>query len=284
MFSLHRLVQAVLRESMATDEEEAWKARVILAVILARPNVEDVAQWDTCQRWLPHALVCTAAIKQKRDSLAKTGSNVVFSTDASLLSIDGSFFDTVGYYLHRRGRYAEAEPLLKQTLAITEQELGPTHLDTTRNLNILGSLYQDQGRFSEAEPLLKQALAITEQELGPTHYGTAESLNNLAILYSAQRKYKEAEPLYRRTLTIIESILGPADPNTAAILSSLAILYQNQRKYAEAEPLLKRALAIAEQTLGPTDPGTAAGLINLATFYQKQKKYAEHACPRNSYG
>jgi len=47
-----------------------------------------------------------------------------------------------------QGRYAEAEPLLKRSLAITEKALGPDHRDVGTSLNRLAYLYQLQGRYT----------------------------------------------------------------------------------------------------------------------------------------
>ena len=63
-----------------------------------------------------------------------------------------------------QGRYAEAEPLFKRSLAIKEKAFGPDHPDVALSLNNLGLLYQNQGRYTDAEPLYKRALAIKEKD------------------------------------------------------------------------------------------------------------------------
>ncbi len=57
---------------------------------------------------------------------------------------------------HRQGKYAEAEPLYKRSLAIREKALGPKHPDVATSLNNLELLYQVQGKYAEAEPLYKR--------------------------------------------------------------------------------------------------------------------------------
>ena len=64
------------------------------------------------------------------------------------------------------GRYAEAEPLHKRSLAIREKVLGPESPAVAQSLNTLAVVYRCQGRYAEAEPLLKRSLAIWEQQLG----------------------------------------------------------------------------------------------------------------------
>ena len=65
-----------------------------------------------------------------------------------------------------QGRYAEAEPLLKRSLAVEEKSLGPDNPDLGPALNNLALVYEDQGRYAEAEPLYRRFLAITEKDLG----------------------------------------------------------------------------------------------------------------------
>jgi uncharacterized protein HemY len=47
----------------------------------------------------------------------------------------------LGYDYLDQGRYAEAEPLLKRSLAIREKVLGPDHPDVGQSLAALAELY-----------------------------------------------------------------------------------------------------------------------------------------------
>ena len=142
-----------------------------------------------------------------------------------------------------QGRYADAEPLYKRSLAIREKALGPDHPDVATSLNNLAVLYDNQGRYADAEPLYKRSLAIREKALGPDHPDVATSLNNLAVLYENQGRYADAEPLYKRSLAIFEKALGPDHPDVAQSLNNLAELYDNQGRYADALPIVRRTIA-----------------------------------------
>ena len=90
------------------------------------------------------------------------------------------------------GRYAEAEPLYKQSLVIAEKALGPEHPGVAWKLQGLAGLYADQGRYADAEPLYKRALVIRVKALGPNHPDVGLSLNSIAVLYDRQGR-REAE-------------------------------------------------------------------------------------------
>ena len=146
--------------------------------------------------------------------------------------------------LYRQGRYAEAIPRARETLAIREKALGPEHPDVAQSLNNLAGLYRAQGQYAPAEPLYRRALAIWEKALGPEHPDVATSLNHLAGLYEHQGQYAQAEPLSRRALAIREKALGPEHPNVATSLNNLGFLLASQRQAAVARPLYERARRI----------------------------------------
>jgi hypothetical protein len=258
LLSIHRLVQAVLKDGMDEPTSQTWTERAVFAVneVFPRP---DFAVWSRCERYISNAQVCAALIEQR--SMTRL--------EAAQLLLNA------GRYLNDRGSYSEAEPLLKRSLTIREHLLGSEHLDTAVNLNVLGNLYSNLGRYTDAEALLKQTLAIREQQLGMSHPATATSLNCLALLYLAWRKYSEAEPLFQRALAIREQSSGSEDRDTIAVMNNLGALYRREGRYIEAEPLVERALAIREQLLGPEHPDTAASLNDLGLLYCKEGRYIE---------
>jgi tetratricopeptide (TPR) repeat protein len=173
------------------------------------------------------------------------------------------------------GRFSEAEPLFKRSLAISETALGPEHTDMGGTLNNLANLYQLQGRYAEAEPLFKRTVAIFEKVLGPHHADVGTSLNNLASIYDSLDRHRDAEPLYERSLAIREQALGPNHPSVGNGLNNLGRLYVIQARFSEAEPLLTRAVSIFEKALGPNHPDVGNSLRNLARLYEHQGQTAQ---------
>ncbi|KOR31765.1 hypothetical protein TI05_11545 [Achromatium sp. WMS3] len=151
--------------------------------------------------------------------------------------------------LYQQGKYAEAVPLAKQALAISEQALGTNHPDVANGLNNLAALYTAQGQYQQAEPLYQRSLKIREQALGANHPDVAASLHNLAELYRAQGQYQQAEPLYQRSLKIWEQALGANHPDVATSLNNLAGFYYVQRQYAKALDYVRRASRIYQERI-----------------------------------
>jgi tetratricopeptide (TPR) repeat protein len=258
-FTIHRLVQAVLRDEMSEGEQYEWAERAVRAVNCVFPSPQNVANWPNCERYLLQAEVCADLIKQWE---------MTFPQAILLLN-------QTGYYLNERAHYTEAESLMEYALAIHERILGPNHSEIATNLNNLALLYDDEGKYEQAELLLQRALAIREKVLGSNHPKVATSLNNLATHYYNQGEYQQAEERYQQALAINERILGPKHPGVATNLNNLAELYRIQGKYEQAEPLYQRALAIREQALDPQHPDVAQSINNLAGLHIDQGKYEQ---------
>src|SRR6266516_4876635 len=298
--SVHRLVQAVLKDQMDEQDRQQWAQRAVQAVNAAFPEVK-FETWLQCERCLPHAQACMILIEQERltipeaaDLLTSMGwylgergryteaesplqhAMTIREQQSEVEDLQTAYTaTTLGWLCEYQGKYAQAEPLYQRALSICEQQLGAEHPTTASSLNNLAGLYRMQGKYEQAEPLYLRALTIQEQQLGERHPDTAMSLNDLAELYRVQGKYSQAEPLYQRALSIREQQLGPQHPDTALSLNNLALLYSAQGKDKQAEPLYLRMLSTYEQQLGPDHPDTATGLNNLATLYHHQGKYEQ---------
>jgi tetratricopeptide (TPR) repeat protein len=263
MLSIHRLVQAVLQDTMTEQEREQWTERAIAALDACFPEATRDALdevWRQCERLLPHVLICAAAMAPQKRSLAL----------ASLL------YKTAGY-LRARAQYEQATPFFQQALQIREQVLGPVHADVAYPLDGLAILYAEQGKYEQAEPLYQRALHIWEQALGFEHPDVAYPLDGLANLYRDQGKYVEAEPLYQRALHIREQKLGPEHPTTAETIHDLARYWEAQDNGEEARVWYARALAVREQVLGVHHPKTTETRTRLIALLNELGQHEEAA-------
>jgi tetratricopeptide (TPR) repeat protein len=176
--SIHRLVQAVIRDAMDDETRHLWAERAVQVVNEVFPEAEFTA-WPQCERYLPHALVCAEQIAQEQ----------IRSLEAARL------LDRAGWYLDNRARYTEAEPLCRQALSICEQHLGPEHPLTAQGLHNLAVSYYEQGKYAEAEPLFKRALAIRTQVLKEGHPLTQSTRQWYALLLRKLGREQEATAL-----------------------------------------------------------------------------------------
>ena len=256
LLSIHRLVQAVLKDGMDKDTQSLWAERAIRAVNCAFPKVE-LHTWERCQRILPHVQICATYVEEYE---------FAFPEAARL-------FNEAASYLVARGWYEQAKLLLQVALVVRQKICDANHPDIAVTMNDLGEVLRKQGKHQDAEPLLQKALTIRQQALGEAHPHVAQTLYNLANLYRTRGMYAQSESLYLQALCIREAASG-IDPSLVAQSHyGLARLYHAQEKYRQAERLCQQALNIQKQHLGDNHPLIASTLNMLAKIYQGQNKF-----------
>jgi tetratricopeptide (TPR) repeat protein len=247
-FSVHRLVQAVVRHRLDTTAQQQWAAVAVRLVRAAFPKAAyNPDAWPIAMRLLAHALIVT-----DHPAVATTEPQATVS-----------LLQRVANYLWARAEHALAQPLAERALATSEACLGLDHPDTARSLNSLGLVRYDQGELDGARVLHQRALAIREACLGPDHPDTADSLNNLGMVLRDQGDLDGARVLYRRALAIREAHLGPDHPDTAWSLQFLGVVVHDQGDLDGARRLHQRTLEIREAHFGPDHPDTAWSVHSL---------------------
>jgi tetratricopeptide (TPR) repeat protein len=154
--------------------------------------------------------------------------------------LDTAYYN-LGMSLFKTKAYAEAESMLKQALAIREDD-----------------------------PAIKLDLAF----YGTSVAGLHNRLRGLSALYAEQKKYAQAEPYARRILALLEKTRGPDDPETLRGLNSLGVNLNNQSRFDEAETLFKRGLATATKA-GNTGEHATDLRENLAIVYRNTHRDRE---------
>ncbi|MFY9825141.1 MAG: tetratricopeptide repeat protein [Thermoanaerobaculia bacterium] len=256
--TVHRMVQEVVRGRIPEDQQREWIEQALRLVNDFSPaEPGDVRTWGVWNvlRW--HA----AVVVQNAD-----GARITQPTSRLMNQLE--------QYLKAKGLYAEAEPLIRRSLAI-EEELDLNSSEVAIRLNNLALLLQATNRLAEAEPLMRRVVEIMEVSLGQSHPNVATALNNLAQLLQDTNRLAEAESLMRRALRIDEDSFGQHHPKVAIRLNNLAQLLKDTNRLAEAEPLMRRALKIDEDSFGQHHPNVATRLINLGGLFQATNRLAE---------
>jgi tetratricopeptide (TPR) repeat protein len=251
--SLHRLVQAVLRESMSEQEHAEWLKRVMGALNATFPEVIPQS-WGQCERLLPHVLTVAAAIPESMH-------------DQDLAEA----LQKAARYLFDHGRYEQAEPLYQRALRIGQQIWGETHSQVASTLCDLAYLSYEQGKYEQAKPLFERVVGLWERVWGPTHPALARPLHGLGMTCRKQGKDEQAERAYQRAYALLDQAQEAEPLYAAFVLNGLGNLACERGQQAQAERFYQRALE-REQQLGPDHPALAFPLNNLAELSLKQGK------------
>jgi len=260
-FTLHRIVQEVIRIRIPEEERKVWLEAALNLVndyFPVDPPPNDVRSWNRWKPMRPHV----AQILEMAD---KKG----------IPEPTGRLMNEFGLYLFTRASYKEAEPLYRRVVEIFEKLYGKDHPNVAATINNLAQLLQATNRLKEAEPLMRRVVKIFEKSYGNNHPNVATALNNLALLLQDTNRLKEAEPMMRRVVKILENPGGDPYPNYSGALNNLAQLLQSTNRLKEAEPMMRRALEIDEASYGPDHPNVAIRLGNLAMIEWEKKNPGE---------
>ena len=147
----------------------------------------------------------------------------------------------VGNVLRALGRYHEAEPKLKERVAIAERTFGRDDAEVAGALNDLGVLYKYTGDFDKAGRLYRRALKIAEKACYDDPQ-VATITSQPRRLELRARAVRTRQPFTaRRSVAIREERTGRDHPAVAADAAALAAILGAQGKREEAEAIYRRA-------------------------------------------
>ncbi len=177
--------------------------------------------------------------------------------------IEAQLLGNRGQMLTMEGKLAEAEPLLRKTLAVMERIQGPDHPEIAIALAALSELVMRKGDLAEGMALAVRAYEMDKRIFGPNHPSTAKSLFNVAHALADQGEYEKAAERIESTISILQAALGPEHIDLANAVDELGVIRRHQDRYDEALVLHERSLALREKTLGPDHPETGISLDNI---------------------
>jgi CHAT domain-containing protein/tetratricopeptide (TPR) repeat protein len=177
--------------------------------------------------------------------------------------------------VHAKGTLTEAEPFVRDALAIRKRLARGDHPDLAKSLASLANLLELQGKQAEAETLSREALGMRMRLFKGDHADLASAILKLANLLKAQGKLADSEPLFRDALAMYKRLFKGDHPDVVLSLNGLALLLTDRGKLAEAESLYRDALAMAKRLFKGDHPYVALSLHNLALLIQAQGKLTE---------
>ncbi len=252
LFSVHRLVQEVVRNRIPEERRTAWIELVLeLMARFAPLNPQEPVNWPAWTVLRTHAA----------QVVAYAGAEGALGSSAS-----SQIVGSLGIVLYSRSLYVEAEPLLRKTLELDEELLGSGHIEVAYDLSNLSLLLKDTGRPQEAEPLMRRAVEIARTACGERDPVLASLLNGLAVILMERRQYQEAEELLRTSLLIDRGTYGEDHSAVGRDLHNLALALSATGRSREAERLSRRSLEIGWAVYGQSHPVIARRLQILGSL------------------
>lgn len=257
--SIHRLVQALVRDELTPDEQTDYRheAHLILAAG-APPSPADNRVWPRYRELLPHV---TAKETQLAQCQVPEGRAFVLNV-IRYLSLSGDFESCQSY----------AERFIKQWTADSGKD-HPTVLDARRHL--AGALRQ-LGQYSKSYEITRQTLSRSQDLLGEENALTLALRNSLGADLRARGEFRQALAHDEESRAIHEKVFGPTDPQTLRVLNNVATDYTLNSKYQLARELHERVFLLqSEATTGVSETEVLTSWNGLAWALRLSGSYAE---------
>ena len=301
---IHRLVHAVIRETMPDDVKKQFASKavnIMQGIIPDGGKPSDVRFWNIMRLLYPHALTAAewgekfevelehvAAIYNQLGNYSwgraayteasrlyerslKIKHKVYKSDDQSIAQA----LNNLGNVLQDMGDLAGAKEKYEQSLTIFEKVLGKDNPNIANLINNLGEVLREMGDFLGAKEKDEQALQIRREKLGEDHPDTAQSLNNLGLVLQAKGDTDGAKKNFEQALKIRLDKLGEDHPETAGSLNNLGSVLQEMGDLAGAKEKYEQGMLIYEKAFGKDHPHIATVCNNLAILLEQMGQLQE---------
>jgi tetratricopeptide (TPR) repeat protein len=247
VLSVHRLVQAVVRDKLGEDRKEWTKTAVALLSHAFTFEKDDLATWDKSERLYPHLLAAASHAEELEVAYKETQ----------------HILNEAALYSQNRADFLGAKNQLERALILAEIVFGPDHPDVATIANNLGSVLKDLGDLPNARQCFERALKIDERIYGPEHPHVAMRAGNLGKVLRDLGDLEGAKNNSELALEIMVKAYSSNHPHIATALSDLGSTLRELGELHQARKCFERAMKIDEMVYGPEHPLIAAIAHNL---------------------
>ena len=291
---VHRLIQAVVRASMETDDEVTRATHEVhLVLAAARPKkgeVDDPENWNDYDQIWPHLGPSRAAECEQHETRELLIERVRYLWRRGQLDVALEFGSPIAanwahqYHpddmqtlylrfqianvLRSQGRYTEA--LAEDTAVHARQRevLGEVHLHTLFTAGSIAADLRGLGEFQQALEMDQERYDRFKDNYGEDYRATLSAANNLAVDLRLIGDCFKARDLDAETLSRRKEVLGD-HPYTFHSAAMLARDLRDSGDYAGSLDLLREAYENYVGNVGEDDTGTLLTAQSLAVSLRK---------------
>lgn len=188
----------------------------------------------------------------------------------------------LGRMLVKQGKFQQAEPLLRQALALQGEhnDYQNTHQNELQQATILYNLAELlylRKEFHEAEQAFLRVLSIRERVLGERNQLTVRSRLTLGMVYNGIGLQERAETLFTNLLELTTEMYGSQHPLVAESRANLGAVLIAQGRLDEATPIYLQAIQSYKAMMGEEHPTVALLWGNLGLVLHRTGKLLEAA-------
>ncbi len=297
---IHRLVQAVVRDSLSVEQRESTQHDVHHILVQGRPAQGDTdypENWPSYNDLWPHlgqseASECTEEPTRKLlvervrylwkrgefeegltygRRLEESWSAARGADDRLLLYLRFH----IANILRSQGEVAEALQVDQDVLRRQRALFGDTYVHTLMTAGSVAADLRAMGEYVEALRLARDAHEKLADIYGEDDPLTLSAANNLAVGLRMVGDFNAARDLDGRTLEYRQQVLKEMHPYTLHSAAQLARDLRETGDFAESTRLLRETLAAYERTLGNDFPETLRTASSLSVSLRKQGQHEE---------
>lgn len=294
--TVHRLVQAVLRDQFSEEDQRAMRARVHTILADANPKSPDEASnWSRYAELLPHLWpthaeesdspqvrqwICDTVryLWQRGDATtAHETAERVLARWTSAYGADDPLVlrlrTELGNALRSHGRLKEAFDVTKDTHARAVRTLGEDHPYTLAAAMSLGGDLRGDGRYAEAMELDRVTVRLVRQAFGEGHQRALSAANNLAVSEYLSGNRRSARETNKELVRLSREILGYDDQLSLIFALNYARSLRDAGELRQALKLLRDTLDRCRRALGSDHVVTLRASLDTAILLRRTGTY-----------
>ena len=218
--SVHRLIQALLRDELTVSEQASYRREVHLILAAAAPrDPDDADSWPRWRELLPH-------VASESTELAKSEEPAVRELALNTMR-----------YLYQSGDYSSCRRLAERFIEQWSEDSGTDSPEVLQAQRHLGNTIRQLGRYQESFTLTEDMLGKSRMIMGETDSLTLSFRNSFGADLRARGDFRAARDLDEQTRPLFEEALGREHPRTLRLLSSLALDHGLNSDYKTAKDL-----------------------------------------------
>ncbi|HLK00359.1 MAG TPA: FxSxx-COOH system tetratricopeptide repeat protein, partial [Streptosporangiaceae bacterium] len=243
---VHRLVQALLRDDLTSDERVRYQHDVHLVLAASSPKDPDnSAAWPRYAELVAHVTspvtnLASCTVREVRAFaletvryLYRSGARESARSLAERLiqqwtEESGPEADVVidaqrhlGNALRELGRYQEAYAANSANLERCRRVLGERNPLTLAIMNAFGADMRAHGDFAEALQNDEESLELHTEVFGPNQRQTLRVMNNLALDYGLNSEFERARDQHQRTYLLMRDAQSALTSEISALTSEI---------------------------------------------------------------
>jgi tetratricopeptide (TPR) repeat protein len=183
-----------------------------------------------------------------------------------------------GYLAYKLGlahQFAEAIPMARDTVALTEKVYGPDHLLVQDRRFHLGEVLVESGQADEAIATLKDVRARLLAMSGAETEMSARAAGQLGYAYVQAKRWDDALAAMHIALDYNVRTRGEDFVASRQGFNDIANVLAFTGREKEAIAMGRKALDLQRRALGPDHPDTLWFQNNLADYYHRDNNLAQ---------